>query len=140
MRQGSMKDGRECEIFESYAEVAAIAPKAPRFCDKDATELHYCSFYDSLNRYTLKAFCPKCRRFQAVSVKEEKYEAKMLERWTKLVKDRAGNKCEMADDKCFGELHAHHIIPKHLDPSKKYAVENGLCLCAAHHKMIHHYM
>lgn len=141
MHKGKLSaNGRECEIYDTYEEVEEIAFSPPRYCDKDGTELNYCSFFDNLNRFTLKALCPKCKKFWAVCVKEEKYEEKMLANWSKLVKERAGNKCEMASDKCEGKLHSHHIIPKHLDPTKKYDVENGMCLCAAHHKMIHSYM
>lgn len=141
MHKGHLyKNGRECDIYDEYSEVQRLAYSPPRFCEKDGAELRYCSFLDRLNRFTLKAYCPKCKKFWAVSLRKEAYEEKMLEHWTAMVKERAGNKCEMADSRCEGELHAHHIIPKHLDPDKKYDVENGMCLCAAHHRMIHHYM
>lgn len=140
MRKGTMKNGKECDVYESYEEVSNIAFQPPRYCEKDAAELKYCSFFDSIGRFTLKAFCPKCGKFWAVSVKQEKYEQRMLSHWTDLVKERAGNRCEMADAQCNGDLHAHHIIPKHLCPDRQYDVENGICLCAAHHKMIHRYM
>lgn len=131
---------READIYDSYAEVCEIAHDPPRYCEKHAEELMYFSFFDSMNRFTLKAGCKICGNSRAISLKKEKYEQRMLDHWTKLVKERSGDRCEMADEKCNGELHAHHIIPKHLDPGKKYDVENGICLCAAHHKMIHHYM
>lgn len=140
MRQSQLKDGRECEVYEAFAEVEAVAFSPPRFCEKCGIELVYYSFFDSLNRFTLKAYCKTCRTGHAVSVKEDKYEAHRLKRWTEMVKERAEFKCEMAGPDCAGELHAHHIIPKHLDPNRKYDVENGICLCEAHHKKIHHYM
>ena len=75
MHKGTMgKSGRECDIYDGYEEVEAIAFRPPRYCDKDATELVYYSFFDSMNRFTLKAGCKTCKRSWAVSVKEEKYE------------------------------------------------------------------
>lgn len=141
MRKGKIRNsGKECDVYETFEEVKKIAFRPPRYCAQDAATLHYYSFYDSMGRFTLKACCPKCNNKWAISVKEEKYNARMLAKWTELVKERAGYACEMSDDKCAGSLHAHHIIPKHLDPAKQYDVENGICLCEAHHKMIHSYM
>lgn len=134
------KDGKEQTRYETPAEVSEIAHDPPWYCEKDGTKLVYHSFYDSIGRFTLKAYCPTCKKDQAISIKKEKYEEHMLRRWSQLVKERALNRCEMADECCAGPLHAHHIIPKHMDPGKKYVVENGMCLCEAHHKMIHSYM
>ncbi len=134
------KNDIDWDVYDSYAEVAEIACNPPRFCEQCGVELRYASYYDSLDRFTLKALCPLCKRSWAVSVKEENYEKNQLKRWEKLVKERDHHKCRMADEHCNGTLHAHHIIPKHLDPTKKYDVANGICLCEAHHKMIHHYM
>mgnify|MGYP003317685511 CR=1 FL=1 len=139
MHKGHYRN-READIYDTYEEVCESAYNPPRYCDKCGKELMYFSFFDSMNRFTLKAGCRTCRDSHAISVKKEKYEQRMLDHWTKMIKERAENRCEMANEKCSGELHAHHIIPKHLDPGKKYDVENGICLCAAHHKMIHHYM
>lgn len=134
--------GEELTIYDSWDEVADISLRAPRYCQRCGAELRYGSFYDSLNRFTLKGYCPtkRCGYSIAPPLSEEAYEKHMLDRWTKRVKERAFNRCEMASPECSGELHAHHIIPKALDPSKKYDVENGLCLCAAHHKKIHRFM
>lgn len=140
MHKGRNRNREVVDIYDTYAEVCEIAYNPPRYCEKCAKELTYFSFFDSMDRFTLKAGCNNCKSSRAVSMKKEKYEQRMLDHWTKLVKERAGDRCEMADEKCSGELHAHHIIPKHLDPGKKYDIENGMCLCAAHHKMIHHYM
>lgn len=141
MREKTLKSsGRECIEYESFEEILDIAVRPPKYCEADACELVYYSFYDKLERFTLKAFCRKCKRDFAVAVKPEKYQERKLHRWSELVKERAEFKCEMEDSKCSGALHAHHIIPKHLDPSKMYDVENGMCLCEAHHKMIHSYM
>lgn len=133
------KNGRELDIYDSFDEVKAISPRAPAFCERCGKPLAYGSFYDSLGRFTLKGYCT-CGYSYVPSISEEKYEEHMLEHWTKLVKERAGFRCEMASPDCDGELHAHHMIPKKMDSSRKYDVENGICLCAAHHKMIHHFM
>ena len=140
MKQGTLRNGKECTIygFDEVKELTKFEP--PRYCNKDATELQYYGFYDSLDRFTIKAGCKKCGDSWALPQNEQAYENNMLKHWTKRVKDKADNRCEMANEFCKGELHAHHIIPKHLDPSRKYDVENGICLCEAHHKMIHKYM
>lgn len=135
-----MKNGKECEVYtyEEIKELTKVEP--PKYCSQDATELQYYAFYDSLDRFTIKAGCPKCMNSQSLPQNEESYHKNMLKHWTKRVKNRADNRCEMADENCKGDLHAHHIIPKHLAPSRQYDVTNGLCLCEAHHKMIHRYM
>ena len=141
MHKGRMhSNGRTCDVYDSYEEVAQIAYLPPKYCDRCGTELVYCSFMDSMNRFTLKAHCRRCGTGRAVSVKKDKYEERMLNHWSERVKERAEYKCEMASAECSGALHAHHIIPKHLEPNRKYDVENGICLCEAHHKKIHHYM
>ena len=135
-----VRNGRECTLYERRSEVSSIAPDPPWYCDVDGNELVYYSFFDIKGRCTLRARCPKCKKDWAIAVNNDKYEERMLKHWSDMVKERAMYKCEMADGKCKGPLHAHHMIPKHLDPDKKYAVENGMCLCEAHHKMIHSYM
>lgn len=140
MRKGHDNGGREGTIYESFAEVEEIAHKPPRFCEIDGTELRYFSFYDSLNRFTLKAYCKTCKKYEAITVKKEKYEEKMLSRWREMVIERDGHRCRMANKDCKGPLHAHHIVPKGADPNQKFNVENGMCLCEAHHKMIHKFM
>ena len=143
MHPGKFREtGEEVTIYDSWDEVTAISLRAPRYCQRCGAPLQYASFYDSINRFTLKGYCPtkKCGYSIVPSLHEEAYEKHMLDRWAKLVKERAFNRCEMESKECDGELHAHHIIPKGLDPSKMFDVENGLCLCAAHHKKIHSYM
>lgn len=141
MHKGRLRaNSREADIYDSFEEVCEIAYDPPRYCERDSTELIYYSFFDQLNRFTLKAGCKTCGRSWAVGIKKENYENRMLQHWTRLVKERADFKCEMESSQCSGVLHAHHIIPKHLEPSKKYDVENGMCLCERHHKLIHRYM
>lgn len=140
MRIGKLSNGKECKIY-TYEEVKELTKfNPPRYCNIDANELQFAGYYDSLDRFTIKAYCNQCKDKWALPQTEEAYEANMLKHWTKKVKDKAFNQCEMADKHCSGDLHAHHIIPKHLDPSRKFDVTNGLCLCEAHHKMIHRYM
>lgn len=128
-------------VYDHISEVTEITGyEPPIFCNKCGRELVHFSFYDSLNRFTIKASCKYCYDKWALSVNKEKYEAKMLERWTERVKERDGNRCRMADENCSGDLHAHHMIPKKADPSKMYDVDNGICLCAYHHKKIHSFM
>lgn len=147
MRETKLRNtDRDCIVYDSINEVCETIGKSPpshfypKFCNKCGKLLTYYSFYDSLERFTLKVICESCHDTWAINLSQNAYENKMLERWVKRVKERDGNICRMQDDKCHGALHAHHIIPKHLDPSKKYDVENGITLCEAHHKMIHRYM
>lgn len=55
--------------------------------------------------------------------------------WARLVKQRAGNKCE----RCGGEkdLAAHHIIPIKAEPQKGSEIDNGVCLCKECHAKAH---
>lgn len=140
MHAAKDRSGRNCTYYDSLEEVKELAFNPPRFCENCGSPLMYWSFYDDLDRFTLKAGCKNCGYNRAIALNKDKYEANMLKHWTKLVKDRAGNRCEMASPECSGELHAHHMIPKHLDPNLKYRVENGICLCETHHKLIHRYM
>lgn len=140
MHTAKDRSGHVCEVYDNFDEVDAIAYRPPRYCEKCGKPLTHYSFYDSLNRFTLNAGCDNCGTKRAISVKEDKYEARMLNHWTEEVKRRAGYQCEKAGPDCAGDLHAHHIIPKHMDPTRKYDVTNGICLCEKHHKMIHRYM
>ena len=135
--------GRVVIVYDSWEEVeqAVGHSRFPRYCEKCGAKLLYGSFYDSMERFTIKKKCTSCRSFaEAVATSEKKYEDHMLAHWADLVKKRAEYRCEMENSSCSGPLHAHHIIPKAADPSKKYKVENGICLCETHHKMIHSFM
>lgn len=50
--------------------------------------------------------------------------------WSKAVKARAGNRCEM----CFKSegLQSHHCVGRR-NKSLRHIVSNGCCLCAGHH-------
>lgn len=133
--------GRTYTVYDSVSEVEdVVGYKPPVFCNKCGQPLQFASFFDSLNRFTLKAWCQPCGDNWAISLSKEKYEQKMLKHWTDRVKERDGNRCRMADENCEGQLHAHHMIPKAMAPSKIYDVDNGICLCAYHHKKIHSFM
>lgn len=128
-------------IRRKYEEVCGIVGYSPpKYCNKCGIPLQFWEFYDSLNRYTLKAFCEKCHDKWAISINRKSYEEKMLQRWAERVKERDGNVCRMCDENCFGSLHAHHIIPKGLNSARAYDVDNGITLCEFHHKQIHSFM
>lgn len=55
---------------------------------------------------------------------------KLLE-WSITVKKRDRNKCAICGDTNY--IHSHHIIPKEIKEFK-LDIENGICLCALHHK------
>ena len=52
--------------------------------------------------------------------------------WAKLIKDRAGNKCE----RCYRQdtLNSHHIFSRS-SKSTRWDERNGCCLCAFHHAL-----
>ena len=54
--------------------------------------------------------------------------------WSKLVKLRAGMKCEIENCKHKPTLNSHHIFIRK-NRSTRWDVENGLCLCIGHHTM-----
>lgn len=47
--------------------------------------------------------------------------------WSRLVKDRDGNKCMHCGS--IKRLHAHHIVPWRIDEMKRFDVSNGITLC-----------
>lgn len=140
MKEKKDKYGRDIVQYEDIEEVKILSKNPPVFCSKCGEKLLHWSFFDSIGRFSLKATCPSCYASVFLPVNEEAYEERMLKRWADTVKKRAFYKCEMASPQCHGKLHAHHMIPKHADPHRKYDVSNGICLCEAHHKMIHSYM
>jgi hypothetical protein len=136
-----IKNEKAYMVYDSIDEVVKITGyQPPLFCNKCGKPLKYFSLYDALDRFTIKASCKDCYEKWAIPMTEEKYEEKMLERWAERVKKRDGYTCRMPDANCKGELHSHHMIPKKMAPSKKYDVDNGICLCAYHHKLIHSFM
>lgn len=135
------QNDKDAIVYDSIDEVKEITGYTPPiYCNKCGRNLIYFSFFDSLNRFTIKAWCKPCQDKWAISITEQKYEDKMLEHWSERVKKRDGNMCRMADQNCNGPLHAHHMIPKMMAPFKKFDVDNGICLCAYHHKQIHSFM
>ena len=50
--------------------------------------------------------------------------------WSKLVKLRAGNKCEYCGKRTY--LNSHHIYSRS-KKSTRWDVKNGICLCVGHH-------
>lgn len=57
-------------------------------------------------------------------------DGKLDEAWSKLVKLRAGNKCEYC--KKTNNLNSHHIFSRS-KKSTRWDVLNGISLCVAHH-------
>lgn len=55
--------------------------------------------------------------------------------WSKLVKDRAGNRCE----RCFSQakrLNSHHLISRRYIGTR-YSLQNGLAICVGCHFWFH---
>jgi len=58
------------------------------------------------------------------------------ELWSKLIRQRAGNKCEYCG-KSDGKIDAHHILSRrHF--SVRWNLENGVALCRYHHQFFAH--
>lgn len=51
-------------------------------------------------------------------------------KWSKLVKLKAGLKCEYCG--CINNLQSHHIFSRK-NKSTRWDVSNGICLCFEHH-------
>lgn len=52
--------------------------------------------------------------------------------WSKTVRDRANNKCEICGS--TKQVQAHHILKKEFYPLYRYDLNNGIALCMSHHK------
>ena len=52
--------------------------------------------------------------------------------WSELVRRRAGSRCEVCGSTKW--LNAHHIVGKRYKPLR-FALNNGISLCADHHKL-----
>lgn len=57
-------------------------------------------------------------------------DGKLDDAWAKLVKLRAGNKCEYCGKTSY--LNSHHIYSRS-KRSVRWDVKNGICLCVGHH-------
>lgn len=53
------------------------------------------------------------------------------DKWIKEVKDRDEWKCKHCGSE--NKIHAHHIIPWKNDESKRFDIDNGICLCCSCH-------
>jgi len=54
----------------------------------------------------------------------------LMDKWAKEVKERAGMKCEYCGR--IDTLNSHHIFSRS-NQSTRYDLDNGVCLCVAHH-------
>jgi hypothetical protein len=54
--------------------------------------------------------------------------------WSKLVKLKAGMKCQIENCKHRPTLNSHHIFSRK-NASTRWDLENGICLCVGHHTM-----
>lgn len=135
-----IRNDRECTFYDSLEEVNKYANTSRAYCCYCGEKLTYYSFYDSKDRLTFHEYCPSCHHCTGIQQKPESYEKAELKRWRKRVLEKAEYRCEYSSPLCSGRLHAHHIIPKEKDEYLKYRTSNGVCVCEAHHKMIHSFM
>lgn len=61
-------------------------------------------------------------------------DGKLDKAWSKLVKLRAGMKCEIPNCKHRPTLNSHHIFNRK-NMSTRWDLENGISLCIGHHTM-----
>jgi len=61
---------------------------------------------------------------------------KLFKLWAIKVKERAGNKCEVDGCSTGNVLNSHHIENYMANPSLRYDIKNGICVCASHHKFL----
>ena len=54
--------------------------------------------------------------------------------WSRLVKLKAGLKCEIPNCKHKPSLNSHHIFSRK-NAATRWDLDNGLCLCVGHHTM-----
>jgi len=52
--------------------------------------------------------------------------------WSRGVRTRAGMRCEICG--CTKSVQAHHLLPRKFYPLFRFDWENGVALCARHHK------
>lgn len=76
-----------------------------------------------------------CNSFRASLMKQSQYE-----NWRKSVLVRDGNRCQKCLDAGTVEtvwpLHVHHIVPIYADPLLALETDNGIALCAPHHREV----
>jgi len=53
--------------------------------------------------------------------------------WRESVFGRDGYKCKINNQKCNGQLEAHHILPWRDFSELRFNINNGITLCHAHH-------
>ena len=53
--------------------------------------------------------------------------------WSRRVKNRDNEKCKINNSDCEGRLESHHILGWKEYPELRYAINNGITLCHAHH-------
>lgn len=88
----------------------------------------------------------KKRKKKVVNKETKTYKAKELKRikkrclelWAKVVKQRAGNVCELGKflgTSCSeGYLNSHHAENYWVNKALRYAPENGIAVCPGHHR------
>ena len=64
---------------------------------------------------------------------EKKHLDSQYKEWMLAVKRRDNWKCKIADINCKGRLESHHILNWINYPELRYAINNGITLCHAHH-------
>lgn len=77
------------------------------------------------------------KKIKAVRETTRSYKQRQADRlWSQLIKSRG--KCELAGVAvdCSTQLHPHHIIGRS-DFSLRFDPENGMCICAVHHRWAH---
>ena len=103
-----------------------FVPKACEWCG--STDISY----EAIGPHIQAKCCnPECGRKWFVKQIDEA-------EWARLVKERAGYRCERCGKSVQGRgAHAHHLRPQWFMPDYSLDVNNGICLCTECHKQIH---
>jgi len=75
----------------------------------------------------------KKKRKYKKKTSKQKEQKELDEIWAKKVKDRDNWTCQICNKK-FDKVNAHHILPRQLK-GLRWDVNNGITLCAYHHRL-----
>ena len=126
-------------LFDESEAASMCVMKSCTFCGSNNGKYVYINSYQK-HWHAVKRFCLDCghTEFTMMTKNATARTNSKQYNWSEKVKQRDGYKCRI----CFSdiEIHAHHVIPVSVDESKRYDINNGVCLCKSCHVIIHRYM
>ena len=95
--------------------------------------------HEVLREFYIRSSINMRRPKQKVKKPTRKQELKKYdEKWSKLVKKRAWNKCEVDGCSKTDHLNSHHIFSRN-NYATRFDLDNGVCLCVGHHTFNSHF-